>query len=268
MVSPGVFSGNDFGLKWNGNVENGMGYFPQYFKDSADFRVAIPESELPPETRLKIRDFRKPNENPSPYHAELRGAWRTPGPVAGPFYADLIDNSRLVYFWYRFIDQPVFQQFNWSESKKDSLQSLIEKMHVHWTLDQNYMREPSSGELVAFDPALFVTPPPEYAVGYVPIVLVQEKSEGSGVENIEGEHTPDMIVFPNPARESIFVTLPESYSVEPQLLIVNMKGQVIQEMSVSKRLESLDISKLPGGTYLLVHKDGDRYEQTRFVKVE
>ena len=44
------------------------------------------------------------------------------------------------------------------------------------------MKDPSSGELVAFDPALFVTPPPEFSIGYVPIVMAQEKSEVNLVE--------------------------------------------------------------------------------------
>ena len=268
MVRPKVFYGNDFGLEWSGNIENGMGYFPQYFKDSADRRVAIVESDVPGYTRLAFRDFQKPSENPSPYHAELAGAWRTPGPVAGPFYAWLNDNSRVVYFWYRFIDQPVFQQFNWSQSKKDSLQYFIEQMHEHWTIDQTYMKELSSGELVAFDQALFVTPPAGYEIGYVPIVVVQEKAEGSGMEKIRIENENDLFVFPNPAKGVIFVNLPEYYSSDSKLMVINLEGQVLKEREVNKGLESIDIRDLAGGTYLLVHKDGNKYRQSRFVKVE
>ncbi len=268
IVSPAVFQGNDFGLKWTGNVIDGMGYFPEYFKDSADFRVAVSKSDLPSSTGLVDAQFQKPNENPSPYHAELSGAWRYPGPVAGPFYANLNDNSRVVYFWYRFIDQPVFQQFNWTENKKDSLQNFIESMHESWTMDQTYMKDPSSGELVAFDDALFVTPPAGLEYGYVPLVVVQEKADGSGVEQINNDNPTLVEVFPNPARESIFVKLPEHHSLKPQLMIVNMEGQVIKEQRASKRLESLDISMLISGTYLLVYKDGDHFEQMRFVKVK
>ena len=42
VATPSVFQGNAFGLKWTGNVSDGMGYFPQYFKDSANLRVAVP----------------------------------------------------------------------------------------------------------------------------------------------------------------------------------------------------------------------------------
>ena len=173
MVSPKVFSGNDFGLKWNANVEDGMGYFPQYFKDSADFRVAIPESELPPQTRLKIREFQKPNENPSPYYAELKGAWRYPGPAAGPFYAYLNDNSVVVYFWYRFIDQPVFQQFNCSESKKDKLVLGAEMFESDGQIMfDEYMNDLISEKSFESEMRLW----PNYETDYKPIVLFAKEN--------------------------------------------------------------------------------------------
>ena len=52
------------------------------------------------------------------------------------------------------------------------------------------MREPTSGSLVSFDHALFVTPPSEYAVGYVPIVVRQEKSNVDHVNTTENKGFP------------------------------------------------------------------------------
>ena len=141
-------------------------------------------------------------------------------------------------------------------------------MHENWTIDQTYMKDPWKGELVAFDDALFVPPPAGLENGYVPIVVVQEKADGSGIEQINNIELSLIEVFPNPSSEAIFVKLPEYHSVNAQLMIVNMEGQVIREQRVSKRLESLDISTLLNGTYILVFKDGDHYMQTKFIKGE
>jgi hypothetical protein len=268
LPDPAIFYGNDFGLKWSGEVEEGMAYFPQYFKDSADYRVAVPASEVPASTRLIDAIFLKPNENPSPYHAELQGAWRTPGPVAGPYFAYLKDGSMAVYFWYRFIDQPVFQQFNWSESKKDSLQQLVEAMHENWTPDQTYMKDPTSGELVAFDTALFVTPPSGYEKGYVPIVVRQEKSDINNVDLIKDPGRTGIEVFPNPVRNTLYVKLSELPGSSPSLMLVNMTGEVVQTFEVRNMSRILDVSFLPDGAYFLVLTDGKQYNHARFVKVK
>ena len=89
------------------------------------------------------------------------------------------DGSRVTYRWYRFVDQPSFQQYrrppySWSEEKCEALQAFVEELHRHWPSDRDYMAPPTAGELVRFDPALFVTPPKGKEVGYVPIVTRQE----------------------------------------------------------------------------------------------
>jgi len=89
----------------------------------------------------------------------------------------LVDGSVVTYSWYRFVDQPSFQQYHWSMEKKAKLQALVEKLHAHWTLDRDYMATPTRGKLVALDPALLVTPPLGLEVGYVPIVTHQAANE-------------------------------------------------------------------------------------------
>ena len=80
----------------------------------------------------------------------------------------------MTYRWYRFIDQPVFQQYTWTDAQKAELQRLVEKMHRHWTIDRDYIRAPGGGTLATLDRGLVVTPPPGLEVGYVPIVIHQE----------------------------------------------------------------------------------------------
>ena len=99
-----------------------------------------------------------------------------PGLKLGPFTVTLADGSLVTYSWYRFIDQPSFQQYDWSEAKKEKLQSFVEHIHANWPIDRDYMPPPSRGELVSLDTALLVTPPKGMEVGYVPIVTFQENA--------------------------------------------------------------------------------------------
>jgi len=108
-----------------------------------------------------------------PYTSPITGAWVNPGPTLGPFTVTLVDGSVVTYSWYRFVDQPSFQQYNWSAEKKAKLQSFAEKLHANWPIDRDYMAPPTRGKLVSLDPALLVTPPAGLEVGYVPIVTRQ-----------------------------------------------------------------------------------------------
>lgn len=176
LAKPTVFEGNVFGLQWSDQVEikDGMARFPTYFRNHEDRRESISSSEVPEETGLLKQEFPGPRRTPPPYSAEpLAGSWASPGPVAGPFETRLADGSTVRYYWYRFIDQPVFQQFDWSTQERERLQKLIEQMHQSWPIDGTYMADPTGGELAQFDPAIFVDPPAKMAHGYVPIVTWQ-----------------------------------------------------------------------------------------------
>jgi hypothetical protein len=167
-----IFEGNVWGLQWTTNDISPKGLFPQYYKHVGDERTAVPEASVPPETKLLNQEFilAKPG---APYTSPTTGAWTRPGPKMGPLTAKLVDGSVVTYHWYRFIDQPSFQQYNWSGEKRAKLQALVEKIHANWPIDRDYMAPPTHGKLAAFDPALLVTPPKGLEVGYVPIVTRQ-----------------------------------------------------------------------------------------------
>lgn len=167
-----VFPGNVWGLQWQDNDLTPPGVFPQYYKHVGDQRVAVSEKNVPLETQLHPQQFSLAPPGP-PYTSPTTGAWAKPGPKAGPFKATLIDGSVVTYYWYRFVDQPSFQQYHWTEQKKAKLQAFVEKIHANWPIDRDYMPPPTLGELVTLDPALFVTPPKGLEVGYVPIVTHQ-----------------------------------------------------------------------------------------------
>ena len=182
-----VFEDNTWGLVWAKSRVASAGRFPEYFRVEEDRVVAVPEQEVPRATGLKKRSFAhaepgKPFTSPGP---KLRPqdpastSWTAPGPASGPINVDLGDGSRVTYRWYRFIDQPSLQQYrrppySWGDEKCAELQSFIEELHRSWPKDRDYMAPPTSGELVRFDPALFVKPPRGMKVGYVPIVTRQE----------------------------------------------------------------------------------------------
>ncbi|MCF7848211.1 MAG: hypothetical protein K9M45_05115 [Kiritimatiellales bacterium] len=171
-----VFADNAWGLEWNDSTLGPKGQFPQYYRHEGDKRIAVGAADVPKETKLHGKEFRQAKRG-KPYAAPAAGAWTKPGPKAGPFKVNLADGSTVTYSWYRFVDQPSFQQYRWSKEKKAKLQAFVAKIHAHWPIDRDYMAPPTSGELVALDPALLVTPPKGMEVGYVPIVTRQEDTK-------------------------------------------------------------------------------------------
>ncbi len=135
----------------------------------------MPAKDVPAETGLLRQEFKRAKLG-VPYTSPTEGAWAKPGPQVGPFTARLRDGSVVTYSWYRFVDQPSFQQYHWSVEKKARLQAFVEKLHASWPLDRDYMAPPSRGQLVSLDPALLVAPPKGLEVGYVPIVTRQAAS--------------------------------------------------------------------------------------------
>ena len=168
-----VHDNNVWGLEWFDGTTDKFGNFPRYFRHEEDHLVAISESEVPDKTNLLNKEF-KLAEPGDPFTSPDKGAWTNPGAAAGPFKVKLTDGSLVTYSWYRFVDQPSFQQYNWSKAKKEKLQAFVERIHAEWTIDREYMAPPTLGELVSLDPALLVTPPKGMEIGYVPIVTCQE----------------------------------------------------------------------------------------------
>ncbi|HVZ95298.1 MAG TPA: hypothetical protein VG847_00380, partial [Chitinophagaceae bacterium] len=177
VVQTSVFNDSTaFGLTWSHSAVSKVGVLPQYFKEVNKNRVAVTVSDVP--EKLTRKEF-VPATNGDTYSSPGTGVWANPGPVKGPYYAYLADGSRVTYYWYRFIDQPSLQQYRnkWSDSVKNAMQSLVEKIQKNWKINGEYMPAPSDGKpLVPVDPALIVQPPPGLEVGYVPVVTRQEEA--------------------------------------------------------------------------------------------
>jgi hypothetical protein len=186
---------NAFGLQWKENELTKAGQFPQYFKQAGDQRVAVRPESVP--ESLRKMEFAKAGseshyinwrdgngivegnfriDKSLPYSTPGSGAWVNPGPASKAYSVMLKDGSTVTYQWYKFVDQPSFQSLGWSKGEKDALQKFVEQIHQTWTIDREYMAKPSTGKLVAIDPALIVSPPQGMEFGYVPIVTKQEKT--------------------------------------------------------------------------------------------
>ncbi len=168
-----IFEDNVWGLQWFTNNISPTGQFPQYYKHVGEELVAVPAADVPAETKLLTQEFKLAKLG-VPYTSPTVGAWTKPGPKVGPFTTRLVDGSVVTYAWYRFVDQPSFQQYKWSAEKKAKLQAFVENLHANWPIDRDYMAPPTRGNLAALDPALLVSPPQGLEVGYVPIVTHQE----------------------------------------------------------------------------------------------
>jgi len=171
-----VFPGNRWGMEWFPNAIARAGDLPEYFRLDGAHWTPIPPSAAPPETGLAAEKFPVSTKGSS-YITPTSRAWTTPGPATATTTVTLIDGSQVTYAWYRFIDQPVFQQYHWDEARKQRLQKLVSEIQARWTIDRQYMPPPTAGSLVRLDPALIVTPPPGMETGYVPIVVGQRARE-------------------------------------------------------------------------------------------
>jgi len=188
-ISSGTcFDRHTFGYRWNeawvkpANSRHGaVVALPEYYRlakdaDQKSCWVPVPADAVPAETGLAEVDFTPKTRPPmEPYVTpdDPNSCWKKPGPAAGPFTATLGDGSTVIYYWYRFADQPTLLNADLSDDEREALQLRVEKMHRQWHKDLEYLPPPKTGTLAEIDPALIVTPPKGLEVGYVPIVTWQ-----------------------------------------------------------------------------------------------
>jgi hypothetical protein len=179
---------------------------PEYFKlDRDDKWQPVSEETVPSSTHLVDTDVPSTPRSGIPYLTPLDpdcqwqdpdGPWKKPGPVAGPFKAELGDGSTVTYYWYRFIDQPAIIQAKLPADIRNTMQKRVELIHSNWSHTDEYMKPPVVGSIATIDPGAIVQPPAGLEIGYVPIVTRQEKSKRkirvfvlAGQSNMEGYGT-------------------------------------------------------------------------------
>jgi hypothetical protein len=177
-----------YGYAWNAQlvrrVEAPHGarvVLPEYFRLQSEGKksqwVAANPAEVPVTSGLAELRFERPKEKtPEAYDTPEAPecSFKKPGPVAGPFKAHLGDGSVVIYYWYRFADQPALLNADLTREEREKMQAKAEKLHRAWTKDRDYLAPPTVGKLADLDPAQLVTPPKGYEIGYVPIATRQE----------------------------------------------------------------------------------------------
>ena len=159
---------------------------PEYFKLDPNNRwMAIEKEELPASHKLLTTSVPTSPRPELPYLTPMEkdchwqdpnGPWKNPGPVAGPFKADLGDGTTITYYWYRFVDQPAIVQAKFPQDMRVKLQARVELLHRNWSHKDEYLKPPTVGRIATLDPRGIVEPPAGLEIGYVPIVTRQEKS--------------------------------------------------------------------------------------------
>jgi hypothetical protein len=191
FASPMAIDPHTFGYRWaTGSVSPTEAQpgprlkLPEFFRlvTSGDKPQWVPvrAADVPPETGLVAASFERPSgRRPKTYLTpeEPDSSWKKPGPVAGPFQAHPGDGSVITYYWYRFADQPALLHADLTPAEREALQARVEKIHRRWTKERDYLPNPATGALAELDPALIVTPPRGFEVGYVPIVTRQAPKE-------------------------------------------------------------------------------------------
>jgi hypothetical protein len=173
-----------FGYKWNDQLTRTSGSLvtlPEYYDLETTSRWSrwnvIQPTAVPAESGLAQHRFvtrKEPPQEPRTTPDDAASCWKKPGPVAGPFKARLGDGSVVTYYWYRFANQPAMLNADLTAAEREQVQQRVEKLHRSWTKDRNYLTPPDVGTLAHIDPALILTPPKGYEVGYVPIATLQE----------------------------------------------------------------------------------------------
>lgn len=164
-----------FGFNWT--LQNARVALSTYFKKVGSQRVPVPESEVP--QALQRVDF-KPGPKADSFVYQAPSWWIENASPSREFTTMLADGTSISYRWFKFNEQPALQRLRLSDKEKDVIQDLAEEMQVNWQND-SLQANPSSGVLGKFDRNIKITPPKEFAIGYVPIVTKQFKSsEASG----------------------------------------------------------------------------------------
>ncbi|MBM3883378.1 MAG: hypothetical protein FJ387_27330 [Verrucomicrobia bacterium] len=187
FASPVAPDPHSFGFRWNDSLvtrtdskDGPLMTLPEYYRLVKDGQtsqwVPVSPKDVPAETGLAKLSFGRPDAKPAEAYVtpdDPASCWKKPGPVAGPFEAHPGDGSVVTYYWYRFADQPALLNADLTDAERERLQARVEKLHRNWKKDRDYLAPPASGQLAELDPAMLVTPPSGFEVGYVPIVTRQ-----------------------------------------------------------------------------------------------
>jgi len=91
-------------------------------------------------------------------------------------------------------------------------------------------------------------------------------SSGSGRPGISQPQFTKMTALPNPAISEIKLSVPY-LKLSADVRITDQAGRVVNKTIVTKQVQSLDVSSLKPGMYIITVRSGDTTESIRFIKL-
>lgn len=109
-----------------------------------------------------------------------------------------------------------------------------------------------------------------YCPGYIDFGSINLNARTSAVAskdtptngNLSSDTSNGLWVYPNPARDALRVHVPFANT---QVQLINLQGQIMQDIASAQDELTLDISQVPSGVYLLKAKSPQGVLQRRFV---
>jgi hypothetical protein len=92
-------------------------------------------------------------------------------------------------------------------------------------------------------------------------VLVYDPNGSVGIENLNPQ--PDIVLYPNPAETFVTISLPAATGSTVKLYDIH--GKLIRTEQLQGLTPRLNVSDLPGGTYLLLVQSGSQSWRRRLV---
>ena len=127
--------------------------------------------------------------------------------------------------------------YNTSEDDVLTLRAIAEKHHVYSAY--------AKALYYFFTGELIITPVPEVNM-LTPRSIKKDVTANDGI-----------LIFPNPAGQNVFVTTSEEL-VYLDVIIYNLQGKIVLENEIKNNSESIDVSTLSEGVYVIAISTGDR----------
>jgi bacillolysin len=89
-----------------------------------------------------------------------------------------------------------------------------------------------------------------------------------GTASITGVETAQdkLSIYPNPVTSLLNINVPGAITGQGTIKIIDAKGTIIAQQKVINKLQKIDVSKFPGGVYLLQVNNGKENSSLKFVK--